>query len=88
MDCILTPVSPCLPFALGEKMTDPLQMYLVDIYTVSLNLAGLPGMSLPCGTVDHLPVGLQIVGKPFDEAMVLRVGAAYEQLAGTTNMKM
>ena len=88
VDCILTPVSPCLPFALGEKMTDPLQMYLVDIYTVSLNLAGLPGMSLPCGTVDHLPVGLQIVGRPFDEAMVLRVGAAYERLAGTTNKRI
>ena len=81
VDCIMTPVTPCLPFALGEKMTDPLQMYLVDIYTVSLNLAGLPGMSLPCGKIDDLPVGLQIVGKPFDEEMVLRVGAAYEQLA-------
>lgn len=81
VDCIMTPVSPCLPFALGEKMTDPLQMYLVDIYTVSLNLAGLPGMSLPCGTVDDLPVGLQIVGNHFDEEMVLRVGAAYERIA-------
>ncbi len=81
VDCIMTPVSPCLPFALGEKMTDPLQMYLVDIYTVSLNLAGLPGMSLPCGRVDNLPVGLQIVGKHFDEETVLRVGAAYERIA-------
>ena len=81
VDCIMTPVTPCLPFALGEKMTDPLQMYLVDIFTVSLNLAGLPGMSLPCGKIDGLPVGLQIVGKPFDEEMVLRVGAAYERLA-------
>jgi len=86
VDCIMTPVTPCLPFALGEKMTDPLQMYLVDIYTVSLNLAGLPGMSLPCGKVDDLPVGLQIVGKPFDEEMVLRVGAAYERLVKTANM--
>ncbi|MCP4579226.1 MAG: Asp-tRNA(Asn)/Glu-tRNA(Gln) amidotransferase subunit GatA, partial [Deltaproteobacteria bacterium] len=88
VDCIMTPVSPCLPFALGEKMTDPLQMYLVDIYTVSLNLAGLPGMSLPCGTVDDLPVGLQIVGNHFDEEMVLRMGAAYERIAGTTNVKL
>ena len=87
VDCIMTPVSPCLPFALGEKMTDPLQMYLVDIYTVSLNLAGLPGMSLPCGAVDDLPVGLQIVGKHFDEEMVLRVGAAYERIAGAENVK-
>ncbi len=83
VDCIMTPVSPCLPFALGEKMTDPLQMYLVDIYTVSLNLAGLPGMSLPCGRVDNLPVGLQIVGKHFDEETVLQVGAAYERMYGT-----
>ena len=82
VDCIMTPVTPCLPFALGEKMTDPLQMYLVDIYTVSLNLAGLPGMSLPCGAVDGLPVGLQIVGKHFDEGMVLRVGAAYQRISG------
>ncbi|MCF8128060.1 MAG: Asp-tRNA(Asn)/Glu-tRNA(Gln) amidotransferase subunit GatA [Deltaproteobacteria bacterium] len=87
VDCIMTPVTPCLPFELGEKMTDPLQMYLVDIYTVSLNLAGLPGMSLPCGRVDDLPVGLQIVGKPFDEEMVLRVGAAYERLFKTANME-
>ena len=87
VDCIMTPVTPCLPFALGEKMTDPLQMYLVDIYTVSLNLAGLPGMSLPCGAVGDLPVGLQIVGKHFDEEMVLRVGAAYERIAGAENVK-
>ena len=79
VDCVITPVTPCLPFALGEKMTDPLQMYLVDIYTVSLNLAGLPGLSLPCGHVDQLPVGLQIIGKAFDEEMVLRVGSFYEK---------
>ena len=81
VDSIITPVSPCLPFKLGEKMADPLQMYLVDIYTVSLNLSGLPGMSLNCGTVDGLPVGLQIIGKAFDEEAVLRVGHAYEQMA-------
>ena len=81
VDCIITPVSPCLPFKLGEKMTDPMQMYLVDIYTVSLNLSGLPGMSIKCGSVDGLPVGLQIIGKAFDEEMVLRVGHAYEKLA-------
>ena len=81
VDCIITPVSPCLPFKLGEKMADPLQMYLVDIYTVSLNLSGLPGMSLNCGTADGLPVGLQIIGKAFDEETVLRVGDAYNQLA-------
>ena len=82
VDCIVTPVSPCLPFKLGEKMTDPLQMYLVDVYTVSLNMAGLPGMSINCGRVDGLPVGMQIIGRPFDEAMVLRVGDAFEKMRG------
>ena len=79
VDCIITPVSPCFPFKLGEKIAEPLQMYLVDIYTVSLNLSGLPGMSLDCGRVNGLPVGLQIIGKPFDEEMVLRVGRAHER---------
>lgn len=78
VDCMIAPTSPCLPFKLGEKMDDPLQMYLVDIYTVSLNLAGLPGMSINCGSIEGLPVGMQIIGKPFDEEMVLRVGHAYE----------
>jgi len=82
VDCMITPVSPCVPFKLGEKMDDPLQMYLVDIYTASLNLSGVPGMSINCGMVDGLPVGLQIIGKPFDEKMVLRVGHAYEQMTG------
>jgi aspartyl-tRNA(Asn)/glutamyl-tRNA(Gln) amidotransferase subunit A len=83
VDCIITPVSPSLPFRLGEKIDEPLQMYLVDIYTVSLNLTGLPGMSMVCGSVDGLPAGFQIVGKAFDEGMVLRVGHAFETLAGT-----
>jgi aspartyl-tRNA(Asn)/glutamyl-tRNA(Gln) amidotransferase subunit A len=81
VDCMITPVSPCPPFKIGERMEDPLQMYLVDIYTVSLNLSGLPGMSINCGFVDELPVGLQIIGRTFDEEMVLRVGQAYENLA-------
>ncbi len=80
VDCMITPVSPCLPFRLGEKMADPLQMYLVDIYTVSLNLSGMPGLSLKCGMADGLPVGLQIIGKPFDEETILRLGHVYEQL--------
>lgn len=83
VDCMISPVSPCLPFKLGEKMADPLQMYLVDIYTVSLNLSGLPGMTINCGFVDGLPVGLQIIGKAFDEEMVLRVGNAYEKMLGS-----
>jgi aspartyl-tRNA(Asn)/glutamyl-tRNA(Gln) amidotransferase subunit A len=79
-DCLLTPVSPCLPFRLGEKITEPLQMYLVDVYTVSVNLAGLPAMSVNCGMVEGLPVGMQIIGKAFDEEMVLRVAHGYEAL--------
>jgi len=82
VDCMMTPVSPCLPFPLGEKVNDPLQMYLVDIYTVSLNLAGLPGMSVDCGRVDGLPVGLQIIGRPFDEETVLQVGHTFEKATG------
>ncbi|MFC1883754.1 Asp-tRNA(Asn)/Glu-tRNA(Gln) amidotransferase subunit GatA [Thermodesulfobacteriota bacterium] len=81
VDCLLAPVSPCLPFMLNEKIEDPLQMYLVDIYTASINLSGLPGMSINCGFVDGLPVGLQIIGKAFDEEMVLRVANAYEMLS-------
>jgi aspartyl-tRNA(Asn)/glutamyl-tRNA(Gln) amidotransferase subunit A len=81
VDCMITPVSPTPPFRLGEKMADPLQMYLVDIYTVSLNMAGLPGMSINCGKVGDLPVGMQIIGKAFDEGMVLRVAHAYERIA-------
>lgn len=87
-DCLLGPVSPVLPFRLGEKTADPLQMYLVDVYTVSINLAGLPGMSVPCGSADDLPVGLQIVGRPFDEETVLRVGYAYEQLTKKVNKSL
>jgi aspartyl-tRNA(Asn)/glutamyl-tRNA(Gln) amidotransferase subunit A len=81
VDCIITPVSPCLPFKMGEKMDDPLQMYLVDIYTASLNLSGLPGMNVPCGSAEGLPIGMQIIGRPFDEQMVFNVGYAYEQLS-------
>ncbi|MBW1763456.1 MAG: Asp-tRNA(Asn)/Glu-tRNA(Gln) amidotransferase subunit GatA [Deltaproteobacteria bacterium] len=80
VDCMITPSSPCLPFKLGEKMNNPLQMYLVDIYTVSLNLSGLPGMSINCGTVNSLPVGMQIIGKPFDEEMILTVAHAWEKI--------
>jgi aspartyl-tRNA(Asn)/glutamyl-tRNA(Gln) amidotransferase subunit A len=80
VDCMVAPVSPCLPFKMGEKITEPLQMYLVDVYTVSLNLSGLPGMSIHCGSVDGLPVGMQIIGKAFDEEMLLRVAYGYEKI--------
>jgi len=80
VDAILTPTSPTAAFPLGEKVDDPLAMYLADIYTVTADLAGIPGISVPCGeTRQKLPVGLQILGKHFDEATVLRVAHAYEQ---------
>ncbi len=79
-DAIITPTAPTTAFKIGEKTQDPLQMYLSDIYTISVNLAGLPALSLPCGFDSAgLPIGLQIIGKPFDESNVLRVAHAYEQ---------
>jgi len=75
VDCILTPISPTTAFKLGEKMDDPLQMYLNDIYTVSANLAGIPGISVPAGVdAQGLPIGVQLLGKQFDEATILKVG--------------
>ncbi|HLF71694.1 MAG TPA: Asp-tRNA(Asn)/Glu-tRNA(Gln) amidotransferase subunit GatA [Dehalococcoidia bacterium] len=82
-DAILTPVTPTPAFRIGEKVDDPVAMYLSDIFTLPVNMAGLPGMSLPSGFVDvggrGLPVGLQVLAKPFDEASMLRVAHAYEQ---------
>jgi len=79
-DCIVTPTSPTPAFKIGEKTQDPLNMYLSDIYTISVNLAGIPAISIPCGfTRAGLPVGLQILAKPFNEGMLLRVAYAYEQ---------
>jgi aspartyl-tRNA(Asn)/glutamyl-tRNA(Gln) amidotransferase subunit A len=78
-DIIVTPVAPTTAFKIGEKISDPLQMYLSDIFTISVNLAGLPGMSIPCG-YDHagMPIGLQIIGAAFDEERMLRAADAYE----------
>jgi aspartyl-tRNA(Asn)/glutamyl-tRNA(Gln) amidotransferase subunit A len=79
-DCIVTPTSPTAAFKIGERTADPLKMYLSDIYTISVNLAGIPGISIPCGfTKKGLPVGLQILAKPFAEEMLFRVAHAYEQ---------
>jgi aspartyl-tRNA(Asn)/glutamyl-tRNA(Gln) amidotransferase subunit A len=81
VDVIAMPTSPIPPFRLGEKTNDPLQMYLADVFTVSANLAGLPGISVPCGfSSDRLPIGLQLLGRFFDESMLLRVADAYERL--------
>jgi len=79
-DAIVTPTSPTAAFKIGEKISDPLTMYLSDIFTISANLAGIPGISIPCGfTKNNLPVGLQILGKPFDEETILKVAYNYEQ---------
>ena len=79
VDVIAAPTCPTAAFKLGEKVNDPLAMYLADIYTVTANLAGIPGISVPCGVNrEGLPIGLQIFGKHFDEAKVLRVAAGYE----------
>ncbi len=78
-DILLAPITPCTAFALGEKTADPVSMYLTDVFTVPLNLAGLPGLSVPAGlSSDGLPLGLQVIGKAFDEATVLRAGRAIE----------
>jgi aspartyl-tRNA(Asn)/glutamyl-tRNA(Gln) amidotransferase subunit A len=85
VDAIMTPTSPVPPFRLGERVNDPLQMYLADIYTVTGSLAGLPGISVPCGRLEgKLPVGLQIFGPAFGEARVLQLAHAFEQAGGTT----
>jgi aspartyl-tRNA(Asn)/glutamyl-tRNA(Gln) amidotransferase subunit A len=78
-DALITPTSPTVPFRIGEKTDDPLQMYLSDVCTLPINIAGTPGMSVPAGFVKGLPVGMQILGKPFSEETLFRVAYAYEQ---------
>ena len=85
VDAIVTPTSPVPAFKVGERTNDPLQMYLADIYTVTGSLAGLPGISVPCGKIGgELPVGLQIFGPAFGEAKVLQLAAAFEAAGGAT----
>jgi aspartyl-tRNA(Asn)/glutamyl-tRNA(Gln) amidotransferase subunit A len=80
VDVIVTPTCPTAAFRLGEKVNDPLAMYLADIYTVTADLAGIPGISIPCGeTHENLPIGLQVLGKHFDEGTILRVAQGYEK---------
>ena len=78
---LVTPTAPSVAFGFGEKTADPLQMYVSDVCTVPINLAGLPAISLPCGFSNGLPIGLQLIGRAFDEATILRIAYAYEQAA-------
>ena len=83
VDAIVAPTCPTAAFKLGEKVDDPLAMYLADIYTVTANLAGIPGISIPVGTTkERLPIGMQVFGKHFAESTILRVANAYEKLQG------
>ncbi len=78
-DAIITPTSPTTPFKIGEKTDDPLQMYLSDVCTLPINIAGLPAISIPAGFADGLPIGMQIISKPFAEETILKISHAYEQ---------
>ncbi|MQG07734.1 MAG: Asp-tRNA(Asn)/Glu-tRNA(Gln) amidotransferase subunit GatA [SAR202 cluster bacterium] len=87
VDAIISPTSPTTAFEVGEKIGDPLSMYLSDILTIPANMAGLPGMSVPCGFVDDLPVGLQIIGPRFSESRIYNIGMAYERSTNWVTLK-
>ena len=78
-DALVTPTSPTVPFKIGEKVDDPVQMYLSDVCTLPINIAGVPAISIPAGFADGLPIGMQIIGKPFGEETILKIAYAYEQ---------
>jgi len=78
-DALITPTSPTVPFKIGEKVDDPLMMYLSDVCTLPINIAGLPAISIPAGFADGLPIGMQIIGKPFSEETLLKIAYAYQQ---------
>jgi aspartyl-tRNA(Asn)/glutamyl-tRNA(Gln) amidotransferase subunit A len=80
VDVIASPTTPTLPFKLGERLENPIEMYLSDVLTVPVNLAGLPGISVPIGWVKGLPIGGQLIGRPWDEATLLRISYAWEQV--------
>jgi aspartyl-tRNA(Asn)/glutamyl-tRNA(Gln) amidotransferase subunit A len=83
VDALVSPTSPVVAFRLGDRVADPLQMYLADIFTIAANLAGICGISIPCGLAEmdghRLPIGLQLLGKPLDETRILQIAHAYEQ---------
>lgn len=86
-DVVLCPTTPTTAFQIGEKASDPLTMYLADIYTISVNLAGLPGLSLPCGlSAEGMPIGMQLIGPPLGEPVVLQVGRLFEQVSGISRL--
>jgi aspartyl-tRNA(Asn)/glutamyl-tRNA(Gln) amidotransferase subunit A len=87
VDALIAPTSPSVAFKIGAKTQDPLLMYLNDACTLPVNIAGLPGISVPCGLSDGLPVGLQVIGRAFDEATILRVADAYERAAGFASLR-
>jgi aspartyl-tRNA(Asn)/glutamyl-tRNA(Gln) amidotransferase subunit A len=82
VDVLVAPSSPTVAFPIGARTDDPVQMYLADVFTIPANMAGIPGVAVPCGFSDGLPVSLQVLGKSFDEEGILRVAHAYEQAAG------
>ncbi len=86
VDCLVTPTAPTVAWNIGEKFDDPIAMYLSDIYTVSINVAGLPAVSVPCGFAGGLPIGLQIIGRHFDEKTILRVARVHEAATGPYKM--
>ena len=86
-DALVTPTSPTVPFKIGEKVDDPIQMYLSDVCTLPINIAGVPAISVPAGYANGLPVGMQIIAKPFDEEKALRIAFAYEQATDWHNKR-
>ncbi|MCD8048110.1 MAG: Asp-tRNA(Asn)/Glu-tRNA(Gln) amidotransferase subunit GatA [Clostridia bacterium] len=87
-DVLLTPTAPTAAWKIGEKITDPMQMYAADVCTVSVNIAGLPGLALPCGKdANNMPIGMQLIGKPFGETTLLRAAYTFEQNSAFKNMK-
>jgi aspartyl-tRNA(Asn)/glutamyl-tRNA(Gln) amidotransferase subunit A len=79
-DALVTPTSPTVPFKIGEKTDNPLQMYLSDVCTLPINIAGVPAISIPAGFANGLPVGMQIIGKPFSEPTLFKISHAYQQV--------
>ena len=86
-DALVTPTSPTVAFRLGERTQDPVQMYLSDICTIPVNIAGIPSISVPVGFSFGLPIGMQIMGRPFGEEAIFRAAYAYEQAEGWHNLR-